>query len=304
MADSRISFIPCDFNTQTTVVSSLENDSDFFALGDPSFRSLLSENLITDGPTIGSSTEINVYPVGVEGSLVWEGLPINLAVLAASPIQTAVIIIPARLLKEATDLSIHEWLANQVDSLKVMSCLEKCVNTAIDVPALAPQNSSMPSWLQSKAASFALENVKSEPDAIAIKAGLFQIYDELDRSHDFSQDCQGEGKHVAGDYWHGIMHRREPDYGNSKYWFRRVGRHPIFYELGKHATQILDDCESSAASEWNRRMTSGGWDPFAFVDLSEVCSEKEDAPLELAAQQIQWREMMLLLAQTYRDAVQ
>lgn len=309
MSGTEINFLPCDSNERTVDISALTSKNQLLVLGTTSSFSLLSEQFLADAtsshsPTaVNPKTEINVYAVGAEGNLVWGQLPIDLAVLAASPVQAAVIMTPAHLLENAADIPIHEWLVNQVDSLKAMRHLEKCLNTSIDYPALAPQISTMPTWLQSRCASFSLEHVKSKPDAIAIKAGLFQIYGELDRSHNYSQDCQGEGKHVAGDYWHGIMHRREPDYGNSKYWFRRVGDHPIFDELKNHAKQLLQGCESPEASEWERRLTSNGWDPFAFVDLCEACSEGEDAQLDLTSRQIQWREMMLLLAQTYRDAV-
>ena len=63
--------------------------------------------------------------------------------------------------------------------------------------------------------------------ATACLAGLWLCYDFLDESHRLSQD----GDDVSFRYWHGIMHRREPDYDNAKYWFRRVGEHPIFDRL-------------------------------------------------------------------------
>src|SRR5688500_4990238 len=54
--------------------------------------------------------------------------------------------------------------------------------------------------------------------ASACMAGLWLYHDFLDESHAISQDLHT----VEGSYWHAIMHRREPDAWNSKYWFRRV----------------------------------------------------------------------------------
>ncbi len=85
--------------------------------------------------------------------------------------------------------------------------------------------------------------------AKACLAGLWLLHDFLDETHTISQDIST----AEGSWWHGIMHRREPDYGNSKYWFRRVGRHPAF--------QIV-----------NERLAELGlpeWEPFAFVDRCE-----------------------------------
>ncbi|MCH7686784.1 MAG: hypothetical protein IH899_08905, partial [Planctomycetes bacterium] len=87
--------------------------------------------------------------------------------------------------------------------------------------------------------------ITSAADAVAVKAGLLLIHDYLDESHTLSQSIQGEGRHSAGDYWHAIMHRREPDDSNSKYWFRRVGEHPIFAALAEQADRVFDfvtDC--------------------------------------------------------------
>jgi hypothetical protein len=93
----------------------------------------------------------------------------------------------------------------------------------------------------------------------ACLAGLWLRANDLDRSHRISQELATP----EGSFWHAIVHRREGDYGNSKYWFRRVGRHPAF-------TQIAPD-----------------WDPFAFVDRVEafvtrhVGDEKELQELQL-----------------------
>src|SRR5262245_63172112 len=60
-----------------------------------------------------------------------------------------------------------------------------------------------------------------------VLSGLWLWHDFLDESHRLSQDIDT----VEGSYWHAIMHRREPDYGNAKYWFRRVEQHEIFDQL-------------------------------------------------------------------------
>ena len=63
--------------------------------------------------------------------------------------------------------------------------------------------------------------------ALACMAGLWLRHDFLDESHRISQDLENP----SGSYWHGIMHRRELDFSNAKYWFRRVGMHRVFEPL-------------------------------------------------------------------------
>src|SRR5690349_119973 len=61
--------------------------------------------------------------------------------------------------------------------------------------------------------------------AACCRAGLWLAFNFLDESHRISQENEG---HRARDYWHALMHRREPDHSNAAYWFRRVGTHPVF----------------------------------------------------------------------------
>ncbi len=122
---------------------------------------------------------------------------------------------------------------------------------------------------------FAPHKIKSRSDAECVHSALFLWHDYLDESHKISQEIETQN----GSYWHGIMHRREPDYGNAKYWFRKVGAHPIFPALGSD------------------------WDPFAFIDQCELAAKKKDAKLDEQCRAIQKTEFDLLLEHCWRAAL-
>ena len=70
--------------------------------------------------------------------------------------------------------------------------------------------------------------VVSQPDAELVKAALYLQLGCLEDCHKIAQSAATP----TGSYWHGIMHRHEGDIGNSKYWYARVGQHPVLAAIG------------------------------------------------------------------------
>jgi len=112
----------------------------------------------------------------------------------------------------------------------------------------------------------------------AALSGLYLYFSCLDEAHQIAQDIGTPD----GSFWHGIMHRQEPDPGNAAYWFRRVGNHPIFPELREYASQYPE------------LRLGETWDPFRFIDFCEAARRSPASPPLNAALDIQRREWQLL----------
>ena len=129
---------------------------------------------------------------------------------------------------------------------------------------------------------------------LALAAGLLQLFDFWDASHEAAQEADDLGERDFSAYWHGIAHRREPDPGNAAYWFRRVGRHPLFAPLAEAARPLLDAPDDAATAS---RLLSSGWNAMAMIDL---CTQaKPGTPHEALARRLQRLEMWLLLEATF-----
>ena len=131
--------------------------------------------------------------------------------------------------------------------------------------------------------------------AAACRAALWLYHNFLDESHAISQELHTP----TGSYWHALMHRREPDFSNAAYWFRRVGSHPVYDALRPAAAELATDAPPDAAF----LRTQAAWEPFAFVDLCAAALVGR-ANCEPLCQQIQKREWELLFDWCYRQAVE
>lgn len=144
--------------------------------------------------------------------------------------------------------------------------LPEAVRAALEpLYSVLPPDRAMPDLVPSKTAdSEAVEAVRRAllipafRDDLSLQAGLWLYVDDLDASHRISQSLPDS----VGAYWHAMMHRREGDFGNSKYWLRAAGSVP--------------------------EKAGVGFDPFAFVD--EVALRHRENPVDLVRRQREeWR---------------
>jgi hypothetical protein len=126
---------------------------------------------------------------------------------------------------------------------------------------------------------------KDREEASALLAGLWLWHDWLDESHKLAQSLETE----SGSMWHAIMHRREGDFSNSKYWYARCRNHPVLPSLANLASEVINPFP---ADKLALRMVSNGWNADALVDLVEAVHDRpSDARYALAVslQQLEWR---------------
>ena len=90
-------------------------------------------------------------------------------------------------------------------------------------PELVPQGVSDPA-LSRQLNSADLFDGRSGPMVEWCRAGLLLWNDDLDGAHALIQDLPDQ----TAAFWHAILHRREGDYGNARYWWARTGDHPAF----------------------------------------------------------------------------
>ena len=150
----------------------------------------------------------------------------------------------------------------------------------IDPRVFAALSGAMPSLVQEVHAQPALPELREWAEHAVVPgttrdcllAALWLLEGNLDQAHRLCQDVPT----VLGSAWHAVVHRQEGDFWNSKYWWRRVGSHPVIAEL-----------------EYG--------DPFAFVDRCEKARGTGSAA-EGECRRLQLAEWHVLFEYCYRHA--
>lgn len=138
-------------------------------------------------------------------------------------------------------------------------------------------------------------SARSPGDAPAALAGVWLWHDFLDESHTISQGLQTP----TGSFWHAVMHRREGDFSNAKYWYARCRRHPVLEELPARVAGVSGR-GGSADPAVARVVRSGAWAPDAFVDLVERVHDNPGDPLHDVAVWLQRAEWQALFGHCLR----
>jgi hypothetical protein len=161
-----------------------------------------------------------------------------------------------------------------------------------------PDGSEAKSLLDATEAASLLAKPPANPDdADLLLSALYLWHDYLNASHKISQAISSS----TGSFWHAIMHRREGDFSNSKYWYARCADHPVMAIISAQANPVLNPLPVDKSI---LKLTMNGWNPAAFVDLTKSVTDSPNDPrqkIAIALQKLEWR---LLFDFTARKAIE
>lgn len=161
-------------------------------------------------------------------------------------------------------------------------------------------------------ASLAPSETGDQTHRSLLLAALHLFNDDLDPAHAI---CQGFGRDsVAGNYWHGVIHRREPDFDNARGWFGRADKWEGVLQIRDGVLDVLQRVllmpeyghARDTAFALKRKIDDAGiWEPAFFVDMCETFrgTDTQDEMESLLLREVQEAEMVAALDWTYRCAI-
>lgn len=243
-----------------------------------------------------------IQPLGLTGRLRWQ-LPCRWAALLLPPQLDSIPIVPRSAGIDSVREVWQELTQREAAEIQVREPWEHLHPSLTDGPPLAPTaGREVPTAVRQSVQEVLSKLDCSELERLTLQAGIWQFWDELETSHEFAQRVEGRGQHRTGDYWHAIMHRREPDYGNAKYWCRRVGPHPIHWPLKEMAGELLAQSPFRELGFPASRLGMKSWEATAFVDLCAEAAARPGSLLHQFAVQLQYCEMLLLMKWSWEHA--
>lgn len=131
----------------------------------------------------------------------------------------------------------------------------------------------------------------TRPDeADCLLAGLWLWQDYLDEAHEICQKIET----ASGSWWHAILHRREGDFSNAKYWYARAGSgggHPAAAAVAAQAGLVLRD---DPADKLLLRVVTPTFSGAALTDLVQAVHRNPADPRYRAAVALQQLEFRTL----------
>jgi hypothetical protein len=129
--------------------------------------------------------------------------------------------------------------------------------------------------------------IRDMESAQAMLAGLWLWFDDLESSHRIAQDIASP----TGCFWHAIMHRREGDFSNARYWYTRCQAHRVNHLLGAVTSAVVGSAPADARIT---HLIAGEWDGSAFASFVESVHRHPNDPRRAIAvhlQQAEWRAL-------------
>ena len=149
-----------------------------------------------------------------------------------------------------------------------------------------------------KAPTKAKEAVAASGLEPLVQGALYLYLDCFEDAHNVANEHEGTW---AGNWLHAILHRREPDAANAKYWYARVKAPEGAYRaIGWAAMEVLGQKPPQGLEKLAEKIRkSTTWEPEAFVEACDKFRKEEPTSpayrVLVLLQEIEWKNLLSAL---------